>query len=275
MKSVTAQALHLKFEPVAILWSNRKPEGALQFKVGTWGCIMWQFAQAARGKTAVFDRQTFGCAGGGTGLGFGPQYENAPGGIEGFLYFLSTGIECCSDPERFAETIKGLMRPEQREHFLKGERYKKTPELVKKFIEDLPIIDIPAEYVIFKPLSDLKDGEEPVVIVFVADPDQISALVTLVNYSREGTGNVIVPPGAGCHQMLIYAYKEAKSDKPRAVLGLTDLSARRNVRRLLGDDVFTFAVPYRMILEMERDVKGSFLEGSLWKSMISEEEGTT
>ncbi|MEW5899186.1 MAG: DUF169 domain-containing protein [Bacillota bacterium] len=73
---------------MAILFAEKKPEGALHFKEGRWGCVVAMFTAAAKGRTAVFDRQTFGCLGGGTGLGFGNQYVHFPGGIE---YFLSTG----------------------------------------------------------------------------------------------------------------------------------------------------------------------------------------
>ncbi len=34
------------------------------------------------------------------------------------------------------------------EDYLLGERYLKNPEVVKKFIAGLPIIDIPARYVV-------------------------------------------------------------------------------------------------------------------------------
>jgi len=42
------------------------------------------------------------------------------------------------------------------------------------------------------------------------------------------------------------------------------------VRGLLGKDVLTLTVPYRMFLEMEANVKGSFLERSLWKTLVSD-----
>ena len=62
MKSITADKLRLDHEPVAILWSNTKPGGALQIKPHGQTCIMPFFAQVAmKGKTAVFDRETYGC----------------------------------------------------------------------------------------------------------------------------------------------------------------------------------------------------------------------
>ncbi len=106
------------------------------------------------------------------------------------------------------------------------------------------------------------------VVVFIVNPHQLSALVILANYNRESTDNVIVPMGAGCHQIGIFAYREAESEKPRAVIGLTDLDARMNVRRQLGDDVLTFAVPYSLFREMEDNVEGSFLEIGTWTKLV-------
>lgn len=76
MESVIATAHGLIHEPEAIVWSDEKPEGAVQFEPGKWGCVMAMFAAAAtRGKTAAFDRETYGCFGGGFGLGFGNTYR--------------------------------------------------------------------------------------------------------------------------------------------------------------------------------------------------------
>jgi uncharacterized protein (DUF169 family) len=88
MHSNIAEALRLRNEPVAIIWTNEKPEGALGFKGRGAGCALVLLAQAAlRGRTAAFDRENFGCMGAGTGLGFGMQQENFPlGGIETFKY---------------------------------------------------------------------------------------------------------------------------------------------------------------------------------------------
>ena len=79
--------------------------------------------------------------------------------------------------------------------------------------------------------------------------------------------NVIMPYAAGCQTMGIIPYHEARSPKPRAVVGLTDISARKYTANILGRDKLTFTVPYRMFLEMEENVAGSFLEGNVWKSL--------
>uniref|UniRef100_A0A7C3UHY1 DUF169 domain-containing protein n=1 Tax=Geoglobus ahangari TaxID=113653 RepID=A0A7C3UHY1_9EURY len=261
MESKIAKALRLKYEPVAIIWSDEKPEDAIQFKEGIWGCVMWMLASAAKGKTVAFDRKTFGCPGGGVGLGFGNQYENFIGGLEGFCYFLSTGFESWEKGKDLLRELKDFSE-DRFEKIWKGERYIKSPELVRKFVETLPIVDVPTKYVIFKPLSKVTN-EEPVVVVFIANPHQISALIIMANYARETNDNVVVKMGAGCHQIGIFAYAE----QSRAVLGLIDLDARLNVRKQLGDDVFTFAVPYKMFKEMEENVEGSFLEIGTWTKL--------
>jgi uncharacterized protein (DUF169 family) len=267
MQSIIAEAIRLKSEPVAILWSDERPGEAIQFAPGRRGCLMTLFAQAAKGRTAVIDRETFGCFGGGTGAGFGDQFARSPGGMDRFQYFLSTGIITCDDPQRFDEILEKTTIPEQREHLLHGERYRKTPSLVRSFVSHLPILDIPATYVIFKPLRDLAGGERPVVVVFVGNPHQVSALVTLAHFRRDDNDSVIVPASAGCHQIMLYPYHEAASPHPRAVLGLTDPSARKAVAHILGDDVLTFAVPWQMFLEMEEDTPGSFLMAPTWQSI--------
>lgn len=64
MKSLTAEKAGLAYEPVAILWSNTFPEGSLRIKPHGQTCIMPFFAQVAtKGKTAVFDRESYGCPG--------------------------------------------------------------------------------------------------------------------------------------------------------------------------------------------------------------------
>ena len=269
MESKIANAISLNYQPVALIWSDQKPAEAMQFKQGKWGCIMWLAASAAKGKAAACDRKTFGCFGGGVGMGFGDQYVNFPGGKDCFCHFLSSGNEQWEQGRQAAAKVKPFLRKESYDNFVSGERYLKTPERVHQFIQNLPITDIPAEYVIFKPLADIDPQQEtPRVIVFFADPDQLSALVVLANYDRPDNQNVIIPYAAGCQTIGIYPYQEAKAERQRAVVGLTDLSARVSIRKLLEDHLMTFAVPLAMFEEMERNVAGSFLERPTWQALL-------
>lgn len=270
MESAIAKALDLTHHPVALLWSDGKPEGALQFKKGRWGCIMSLVAHAAKGNTACCDKDTFGCFGGGVGLGFGNQYRNFPGGIQGFCYFLSVGNAEREGGRELADSVKPFMQSESFDNFLFGERYIKTPEKVRHFIDSLPIVEVPKPYVVFKPLDRVDvSREKPQTIIFFVNPDQLSALVVLANYGRNGNENVTIPYAAGCQTIGIYPYREATSEHPRAVVGLTDLSARVYInRQLKNSNLMTFSVPLALYEDMEGDVQGSFLERHCWQSLL-------
>lgn len=255
MESKIAGAIQMKYSPVAVVLTNDKPEEALQFKSNVWGCVAAMLNGAARGKEVVFDRNTFGCLGGGVGLGFGNQYVNFPGGIE---YFLSTGNKEFCNSEIGKNIVRNMPALEH------GEGYVKTPELAKKFIDSLPMADVPTEYVVFKPLEKVSDGEVPRSVIFLVNPDQLSALIVLANYGRDNNQNVIAPFAAGCHTIGILPYKEDESENPRAVIGLTDIS----VRKQFDKDILSFTVPYKMFLEMEANVEGSFLGKDVWQKVV-------
>ncbi len=268
MESKISQALGLKYEPVAILWTDERPEAAMEFSKGKWGCVMWHFANAAKGKVAVFSKETYGCCGGGVGLGFGNAYLEFPGGLECFYNFISIGNKGSELGRKIAEGMKSAGLKEFVDDYLEGERYQKTPGHVKEFVDQLPMMEVPTRYVVFKPLKMVDpEKERPRVVVFLADPNQVSALTILANYGRDCFENVIVPWAAGCMQIGILAYRECKSNPQRAVLGLTDISARLNTKPMLGTSYMTFAVPFEMFLEMEGNVEGSFLERPTWRKL--------
>ncbi|MDR3665333.1 MAG: DUF169 domain-containing protein [Ignavibacteriaceae bacterium] len=248
MKSKIAETMKLKGYPVAVILSDNKPVDGIQFKENIWGCVASMLsASASRGKTAFFDRKTYGCVGGGVGLGFGNTYEGFP--IE---HLLSNGQK---------ESVDGTRRTRK---LMEGEHYIKTPELAKKFVECLPMRNVKEEYVLFKPLDRVDGNEKPKSIVFFVNPDQLSALVVLSNYGRESRDNVIAPWGAAC-QSVLFSYQEDEKELPRAIIGYFDLAARKHVDK----NILTFTIPYKMFLEMEGNVEGSFLGLDEWKELIA------
>jgi uncharacterized protein (DUF169 family) len=275
MKSLTAEKLGLEYEPMAIVWSDTKPEGALQLKPGAHSCIMYLFAQVVtKGKTAVFDRETYGCPGAIAGLGFGNGYPKAFGGagVEFMAAFFSKGAESSMDRKAYCAMVEKMPAREQAK-FLKGERLHKNAEKAKRFMtEELPVTDIKEKYVIYTPLSKVRPGEKPVVVVFVADPLHITGLVTLVGAVTNGTDPVRVPPMAACQQIGAFAYDEAKKEHPRAVLGYTDLAARENVGKAIPENMFTFAVPYRLYEDMEEEAKDGVFDGPIWLGLMGKSE---
>ncbi len=242
MKSTIANAIELKASPVAVLLTDHKPERAIQFKAaepapghGRIGCVISMVQAAARGRTAVFDEHTCGCPGGAVGLGFKEQQF---GYIE---YFLSSG----------------------KEGEIEGEYRKKTPELARAYLQSLPDVGMQARYVVMTPLERVADdaASEVAVVIFLVNPDQLSALATLANFDKASNDNVITLFGSGCSSVVRQVLAEARSKEPKAVIGLTDITARQYLDR----DVLSFSVPFTRFLEMEANVDVSFLtKGEDW-----------
>jgi hypothetical protein len=269
MDSITGKAIGLETHPVALVWADEAPAGAIRFLPGRWGCVVNVFAvAAARGRAGVFDRQTFGCWGGGVGLGFGNQYEDFPGGLDCFCRFLSSGNQQSEQGRAIGERMKGWDGGRMADDFLHGERYIKDPESTRRFVEALPMRNIPAACVVVKPLEQTDAEREDVKsVTFFVDPDRLAALVILAHYVHPDAESVIVPWAAGCQVMGIYAYRELERQQPRALIGLTDISARKNVRPILGKHVLSFTAPWTLFQEMETNVKGSFLERETWRAL--------
>ena len=247
MQSKIASSVKFKrYQPVTVILTDEKPADGVQFREDRWGCVASMLVAAGKGRVAVFDRETFGCVGGGVGLGFGDQYKSFP--IE---QLLSTG-------DGISYRDRG-----HRTHLAEGERYFRTPGLARKFVDSLPIREVPTEYVVFKPLAMATEADHPTLVIFLADPDQLSALMVLANYDRARSDNVIVPFGAGCHSVL-FGFAEAEREIPRAVIGFSDISVRKYVER----DILSLTVPWKMFLEMEGNVEGSFLEEDQWLDLL-------
>ena len=123
MQSRVREALGLRFEPVAVLFRDERPDGALAFADGRRGCVMWLFAQAALGKTVALSRETIGCPGGAVGLGFADGFPD----VERHAYFLSVGVEGTDAPERLVEQARAMPESPMKEHLLHGERVLEGP----------------------------------------------------------------------------------------------------------------------------------------------------
>jgi hypothetical protein len=263
MKTLTGEAIGLGTQAVALLWADAAPADALRFKPGRWGCVASLFAAAAKGRLAAFDRETYGCWGGGVGLGFGDCYRTFPGGSECFCRFLSDGNDSSEAGRAIGQQLGPLA-----DDFLHGEKYRADAGDAARFLEALPMRDIPARYVVLKPLDRLDPEQElPNSITFFVDPDQLSALVVLANYGDPTGESVIIPFAAACQVMGILAYRELERERPRGLVGMTDLSARRNLRGALGPGLLSFTAPWPLFQRMERNAGNSFLQRETWRAL--------
>jgi hypothetical protein len=90
----------------------------------------------------------------------------------------------------------------------------------------------------------------------------------LANYEHPERENVAIPFAAGCQIIGVFMYRELNSDTPRALVGLTDISARKNVRKILGKDVMSFSMTPAMYKEIEANVDSSFLKRNSWAALV-------
>lgn len=218
--------------PITFYYADQPPTTGTARQPEARRCIIADLARIRRGESVCFDANAIGCPGGKRYTGF--RRELMPG----FEHFLSCGI-----PGR-----------------MPGERYKKTPELVKQALEYMPDFEAPAPYIVFKRWDMLELSDNPAVVIFFATPDVLAGLFTLANYDEAEPNAVYTPFAAGCAAIVEYPYLENQVDRPRAVLGMFDISARPAV----PGNVLTFAVPMAKFERMVRNMDESFLLTSTW-----------
>jgi hypothetical protein len=274
MKSIIANAINLTTQPVALIWTNEQPEGAVQFNPQKWNCAVTLFAAAAaHGLIGAFDRGTYGCWGGGVGLGFGNQYGSFPGGMDCYYRFLSTGNMNFEKGQPVAEQLKESGFNRMADDFSRGKRYLDSPEAANSYVMGLPICEIPCRFVVVKPLDQVDQEKDQIKnVTFFVDPDGLSALVNLANYKNPADENVTIPWVAGCQAMGICAYRELEREHPRAIIGMMDITARQHVRATLGENVLSFTMPWALFQSMEESVEGSFLQESAWLALQDSKE---
>ena len=246
MKSLLADALGVKIAPVAVVLTDERPKDATQFKPGRFGCVAAMLLTAAKGRTVFFDRETFGCPGGGAGLGFGDCYARMGFPID---RLLSTGGNA-------------LLGNGQSYEMREGERFHRSPEITKRWLAEFPFREILTAYVVAKPLADANEDDSVVLVHWHVNADQLAALVTLAGFERGAVETATAPWSAAC-QAIAYAYAEAERKQPRGVIGFFDISRRHQVDR----DVLSFTAPYALHREMEAAVPDSFLATEAWQEL--------
>jgi hypothetical protein len=101
------------------------------------------------------------------------------------------------------------------------------------------------------------------LVIFFATPDVLSGLFTLTNFDRTRPDATFTPFGAGCGSVIHYPFLEMLSDKPRAVLGMFDISARPCVPA----NTLSFAVPFKRFVIMMGNMEESFFITQSWKNV--------
>ena len=218
--------------PVTYFYSDETPENKSNMSGKQEPCLICKLNMVREGQNFVYSSASPGCPGGKRYTGF------ATGLRSNFEYFLSCGL-----PGK-----------------IEGERYKKSPELVKDYLKNNPPFRATAKYLIFKRWDNLITGDKPAAAIFFATPDILSGLFTLANYDRSDPDGVIAPMGSGCSSIVSYPLAEAKSQRPRCVLGMFDVSARP----CTPSNTLTLTIPIKRLNEMVENMDESFLITESW-----------
>ena len=220
--------------PITFYYSDGDGGAVSSLPTKGWGCLIHALGRVRAGESLAFSEKTLRCGGSKRYLGYTDEMR------PGFEYFLSCGNE-----------------------EMEGERYKRTPEIVLRSMELQKNIPAPARNIVFKRWDRLTGGDDPEVVIFFAAPDVLSGLFTLANFDQAEPNGVFAPFGAGCGTIIHYPALEKASDRPRAVLGMFDPSARPYV--IPG--TLTFAVPMVKFETMVGCMEESFLITDTWKAI--------
>jgi uncharacterized protein (DUF169 family) len=221
--------------PITFYYSRKEGSEELVKPGSLARCLIGALGEVRNGRSLAFGADSVGCPGGRRYLGFARDI------MPDFEYFLSCGI-----PGK-----------------IEGERYKKSPELVKEVMKNWPHFEAPAPLVIFKRWDNLEEGDNPEVVIFFAQVDVLAGLFTLANFDQAEPEGAFAPMGSGCSSIVSYPYLEKDSPNPRAVIGMFDISARPYVQK----DRLSFAVPMSRFVTMMDNMEESFLITDSWKKL--------
>jgi len=199
------------------------------------GCFIPELMRAFNGEDLVFTRESIGCNGGVFYTGFGEMT------MPNFNYFLSYGIE----------------------GKVKGERYKRTPEIVAAARGAMPAFTAPGRYLVVKRWDKLTEADNPDAVLFFATPDVLAGLFTLANYDEPGPTSVSAPFSSGCGTLFLWPMAEKLAGGKTSYMGMFDPSARPAVPA----DTLSFAVPFPRFQQLVSYMNESFLITRDWEKV--------
>ncbi len=226
-----------KYMPVAIYRLDKIPDYGEPAEKGH--CIVERLLlPSLGGKTVYADRERLGCAGALNGLGFGGE---DPEHRENLLKIYSSGSE---------------ERP--------GRSFFCCPEIAHhNYADMIPVYGDGSGCIVFQPLDEAEKMGAPIeTVMFLVDPLEYSALMTLAMFSRE-TGDSVLRSGFGlsCEQIYAMPRQEGESEVPRMVFALTEFYTRR----YFDDERFGISMPFKLYKLMDEDCPFSFLKDDRWR----------
>ena len=148
------------------------------------------------------------------------------------------------------------------------EKYKKTPELVREYVEQARVPKAKDKFLNFARVDMIESFEGKEGVLFYATPDMLSGLTTWAWFDRNEDDVVCSTFASGCANVVSYAVRENRENGYRSFIGLFDLSARPYVK----SNILTFTIPMSRFKVMLETMRESSLFGThAWDKVRSEE----
>lgn len=141
-----------------------------------------------------------------------------------------------------------------------GEGLKATPELAQAYLDQARPTRPREDTVLMGPLR-LDHWDDVRTLTFFADPDRLSALMTLAAFWSGGDDAVAAPFSSGCGLM----WRELQNqERDRAILGCTDIA----MRRYLPPEILSLSVSPARFEQMVGFPDTTFLNREWWRELL-------
>lgn len=201
------EAFGEKAELPIVFWYSDDNIGNTE-KIG--GCFFKGLKEVREGKVISLNEEVIGCGGGKFYSGFTDMPEHVP-------VFVS-----------------------------QKEKYKKTPEMVCEFIEELGVPQAPQKYLHFARIDRVESFDGLEGVLFLATPDILSGLTTWTWFDNNAADAVTTAFGSGCCAVVTQTVIENRKNGRRTFLGFFDPS----VRPWFEADKLSFTIPMSRFKEM-------------------------
>ncbi|MDF9830663.1 DUF169 domain-containing protein [Parabacteroides sp. PF5-6] len=144
------------------------------------------------------------------------------------------------------------------------EKYKKTPEMVVEFIEQLGVPLTNRKYLNFTRIDQVETFDKVEGLLFLATPDILSGLTTWAYFDNNSEDAVTSMFGSGCSAVVTNVVVENHKGGKRTFIGFFDPSVRPYVEA----DILSFVIPISRFKEMYYTMRESSLfDTHAWKKI--------
>lgn len=219
--------------PFTLMYTNT-PNNATKMSFDSeHNCLISIISHVRSGRNIYFDADSVNCSGARQSLGFETQLNYSTA-------YLFSNCNISSN---------------------NGKNPKKDFSRIPEWIKQLPRIQAPESKGVFKRWDRLEATDNPEIVIFFAEPNELSALLTLANFYESSPHTVNLPYCTACASLTLFPLKERYSKNPKPVMGMLNVSSRPYVPQT----TISFAVPFNKFESMVHCMENSFLTTDTWQ----------